>query len=86
MSKEMLENGITKIIENIIGIEIGESQLYMELELTGINSIKFIQIIVDIEEKYKVEFDDDLLLDYTSFKTLNAFFISIVQKLSNKIS
>lgn len=35
----------------------------------GLNSIKFIRLVVEIEKEFNLEFEDDML-DYTNFKSL----------------
>lgn len=67
-----MKQEIIQIIEDNLRDSITEEMLVMELFLTGIDSIKIIQIIVDIEEKYNVKlgkmFEDDTL-----FANLQAF-------------
>lgn len=72
MKNVNLKQEIIQIIEDNLRDSITEEMLVMELFLTGIDSIKIIQIIVDIEEKYNVKlgkmFEDDTL-----FANLQAF-------------
>ncbi|WP_041700147.1 acyl carrier protein [Clostridium sp. BNL1100] len=41
------------------------------LSEVGINSIKFIEIVVELEKEFDVEFDDDEL-DFRSFTTITS--------------
>ena len=81
MLAEELRQGILDIIEATTKIKITETLLNMELDMAGVNSIKFVQIIVDIEERYNIELDDSLL-DYTQFASLQSFIVCIVHRLS----
>ena len=62
--------------EKVIGIFLkhcpflGESFTDLEMKDMGINSISFIQIVVDIEETFGFEFDDEDL-DYEKFRTMD---------------
>jgi len=48
--KNKIKLEIIKIIENVAGINITENMLDIDFEMIGINSLMFVQIIVDIEE------------------------------------
>ena len=69
------------ILSNIINIEIDELMSYPEcakLSDMGLDSIKFIQFIIEIEEEFDIEIlDSDLLL--SNFETIENIF-SMLQK------
>jgi acyl carrier protein len=52
-------------------------------QFTDINSITFVQLIVHLEGKYGIEFDDDILLpeEVTNFNDL----VKVVQREINKL-
>lgn len=54
---------VIKIIKNIIksceGIEIHENTL---LEDLGIDSLKFVEMVLEIESHFEFQFDDEMLL------------------------
>lgn len=84
MTIEQLRQELFIVIETVTEIEITDTLYRMELDMAGINSIKFVQIIVDIEERYDLEFDDSLL-DYIQFKNLQSFIEYIIQIILKKI-
>lgn len=80
MSLQELREGVCQIIEAVTEIRVTKELLNLDLDMAGINSIIFVQIIVSIEEKYCVELDDSLL-DYAQYKNLMFFIERIVTKL-----
>lgn len=74
--KNKIKLEIIKIIENVAGINITENMLDIDFEMIGINSLMFVQIIVDIEEYYKIELDDSFL-DITQYDTLKSLIDNI---------
>ena len=74
--KNKIKRELIKIIENVAGINITENMLDVDFEMVGINSLMFIQIIVNIEKYYKIEIDDTFL-DITQYETLRSLIDSI---------
>ena len=74
--KNKIKLEIIKIIENVAGMNITENMLDIDFEMIGINSLMFVQIIVDIEKYYKIELDDSFL-DITQYDTLKSLIDSI---------
>jgi len=52
-----------------------------ELDVIGVNSINFIKFIVEIENFYDIEFDDDSL-DYKHFKTVDDLIKTVKEAIS----
>lgn len=76
--KKVLLEIVTKQVNNIINRDI---LLEDEMAKIGLNSIAFIQIIVELEEKLEFEFDDDSL-DFYKFHTIQDIFMYIKGKLN----
>lgn len=76
IKKKLLEI-VTKQVNSIIGRDI---LLEDEMVKIGLNSIAFIQIIVELEETLEFEFDDDSL-DFYKFHTIQDIFTYIKGKL-----
>lgn len=77
IKKKLLET-VKKQVNSIIGRDI---LLEDEMAKIGLNSIAFIQIIVELEEELEFEFDDDRL-DFYKFHTIQDIFIYIKEKLN----
>ena len=72
--KEVTKEKILDIINNAIeGDAIDPGQLDDDLSKLGVDSIKFIQIIVDIEEAFECEIPDSKLL-ITELNTVQKIF------------
>lgn len=79
MDNVSMEQEIIKIIEEVLKHKITKEMLTMELYSIGIDSIRIIQIVVDIEEKYNIKlgkvFEDD-----TMFENLQVFVNNVVNE------
>lgn len=81
LAENSLNKNITKVIqlseiettilnEILKNVEVdGEISVDLELEAIGINSISYMTIIVNLEDEFMIEFDDDKL-KYDVFKTV----------------
>lgn len=69
MQKDIEKMLIETINMNFTEIEVGEEQLNMNLSKIGFDSIKFIQLIVLIEDAFQVEVPDEYLM-ISELKTL----------------
>lgn len=66
----MYKAQICEIINSLYKADISNELNYEEsLESFGIDSIKYITILINIEEKYRITFDDNLLC-LNSLKTI----------------
>lgn len=71
---------ITKIIEAYIeDLKFDEKQYEDKLTDLGMNSITFIQVIVEFEEKFQIEIPDEYLL-FSKMETVNKMAM-VVEKL-----
>ena len=78
--KEVTKEGILDIINNAIdGDAIDPEQLDDDLAELGMDSIKFIQIIVEIEETFECEIPDSKLI-ITELNTVQKIF-DVLQEL-----
>ncbi len=72
MEIETIKNIIYGIIKEIL--EIDDVKQYINADGTfldiGLNSINYIKVVVSIEEKFGIEFDDELL-DFEQFTSIN---------------
>lgn len=82
MNKERLVEVLLNIVrEEFSDIEIKD--LNDELRDNGIDSVKVIKLIIQIEERFKFEFDDeDLIID--NFKSLNTLADFLTRKLEEQ--
>ncbi|MGR6765254.1 acyl carrier protein [Paenibacillus sp. T2-29] len=78
MNSNEVFNGIQKIIKNII-FEVADISPSTNLIDLGITSILFIEIIVSIELKFDIEFDDEDLL-FDNFIDVNSLFEYVVER------
>lgn len=73
-------------IINFLPINLGNhnnSFMYTDLSSLGLDSISFINIIVMIEDKYNITFEDDKLL-FNSYSSLDSLAEYIVKKLNER--
>ena len=75
---------ITSVFEKYIDKKIIEKMLFCEDRMSElqINSLDFIKIIVELEEKFSIEVEDDRL-SKDAFSSLN-YFIHYIEDLINK--
>jgi acyl carrier protein len=82
----MMLNDIELRVVNIIKKNFDQPELLNEINLNdsldsyGFNSIKFIKIVVDLENEFAIEFDDEEL-NMDTFSTLN----DVVQRITQKV-
>ena len=62
MTKEALLLQIKRIVQDILGVQLGTDQLEADLTELGMQSILFIQIVVALEEEFECEIPDSKLL------------------------
>lgn len=73
-------------LKEIIKYHIEDKQSLCQLSdddsisMLQINSLIFMKIIIDIEDKYEIEFDFDKL-DINNFRTINNLYKYIVEKI-----
>ena len=60
--KEVMVEGILRVINSLDNIEVSAEQLEESLPSLGMDSISFIQIIVGMEEAFDCEIPDSKLL------------------------
>lgn len=81
-----IENEIKKIVCSHVDVVLdpGKIQNSDTLDLLGINSLNFIRIIIELEEKYGCEFDIDML----SFDVYPNFgeFVKYVESIVHEIA
>lgn len=78
--KEEIEKSLRKIIKKVVELSKSVEEIGNDDDLTelGMNSITAIELVVEVEEKYNFEFnDEDLLVD--NFKTINRL-VSYIEK------
>ena len=62
MSSNEISEKVLDIIKTNIGIEIYPWQFDEDLNVIGIDSISFIQIVVALEENFEIEIPDEKLI------------------------
>ena len=71
--KEITKENILEIVNSVQGIEVTVDQCDDDLLEFGLDSIKFIQIIVTLEETYECEIPDEKLM-LTEMNSINKMF------------
>lgn len=82
MVKKAIEEKVREILAESGDLQVDVSQVTPsdELKNFGINSISYLKIIVEIEEKFNVVFDkEDLFFD--NFRSIN----NIVERIESKL-
>lgn len=66
-----METKLRSIIENNIDLIVPIDDIGTEddLSVLGINSVSFIKLVVEIEQEFDIEFEDDSL-DFNNLKTI----------------
>lgn len=77
----LIESTLSDILTNEVEVEISftEETINERLVNLGIDSIKFVVLMVAIEEKYEFQFDDEFIDNYASL-TLRSLFNAIKEK------
>lgn len=86
MEEEAIINDILGIInENIENVNITHDQLDEDLSIHGMDSIKFISIVIALETAFEIEYPDDFLL-ITQSNTINKLISIVSEALEKKIA
>ncbi len=72
---------IKRVVEEVIGENI-DVKYDTKFESIGLNSIMFIRVVVALEEKFDIEFEDEYL-DYEMYNTVTDF-CAYVERLLNE--
>lgn len=74
-------NSFLAVFQNVLGIE--KLSMNDTIHDIGIDSISFIQIVVELEELYDFEFDDEKLL-YSDYETIGQVYKYVLNKTQEK--
>jgi acyl carrier protein len=77
----MNETKIKQIISQLIGLEIDD--IHQNLILVGLDSMKTINLVVELEEEFDIVIDDNDLL-FENFSTISRILDLISQKVKGK--
>lgn len=77
---ENFKSKLEAIIKSVVNYDISLND-DIELAAIGINSMKFIQIVIAIEEEFGIEFDDEHL-NNELFKTIGSLTNFVATKIS----
>lgn len=82
--KEMndVEKKVAEIVADVVELDCREIDFGMNIMEMGINSINFVSILVELEDEFDIEFDDENLT-ITAFSTL-ANIVSYLEKLMRR--
>lgn len=80
MNNSQIKEKIRECIEGIMERKIEEEEFQKSLSMIGINSIKFVKILIAIEEEFDYEFDEEIL-DFYRFEKLNEFIEIVINNL-----
>lgn len=75
----MKKNEVQEFLQEKMGIN-GVADCDKKLEYYGLNSIDFIRLVVEIEEKYSIVFDDENL-DFVNYDSLSQLIEYVVSKI-----
>ncbi len=72
-----IEKKLIEVIKNVLEEE-GDIKITDKLSDHNVNSIKFIELMVEIEDAFGVEFDDEELLstDYLTFESFLSYILA----------
>ena len=73
---------VTDIVNSVLGIKLNNENVEDNLSQIGMDSIKFIQIVVALEESFEIEVPDEKLL-ITAMGTLNQMIDVVSTALQN---
>ncbi|MFF2482997.1 acyl carrier protein [Paenibacillus sp. NPDC058071] len=76
-----IEQTIKEKIKEILALPTTELDNHLELGALGLDSMKSIQLIVQLEERFSLAFDDEELL-FENFSTIE----KITQKINERLS
>lgn len=80
--KEITKENVLEFVNSIQDLEVSEDQCDDNLLELGVDSIKFIQIIVSLEETFECEIPDEKLL-FTEMNSVNKM-LEVIQLAVNE--
>ena len=84
MSSNEISEKVLDIIKTNIGIEIYPWQFDEDLNVIGIDSISFIQIVVALEDNFEIEIHDEKLL-MEEMGTFNKITMVVASALNSRV-
>mgnify|MGYP000371694963 FL=1 len=84
MSSNEISEKVLDIIKTNIGIEIYPWQFDEDLNVIGIDSISFIQIVVALEDNFEIEIPDEKLL-MEEMGTFNKITMVVASALNSRV-
>ena len=84
MSSTEISEKVLDIIKTNIGIEIYPWQFDEDLNVIGIDSISFIQIVVALEDNFEIEIPDEKLL-MEEMGTFNKITMVVASALNSRV-
>ena len=84
MSSNEISEKVLDIIKTNIGIEIYPWQFDEDLNVIGIDSISFIQIVVALEDNFEIEIPDEKLL-MEEMGTFNRITMVVASALNSRV-
>mgnify|MGYP001401524314 CR=1 FL=1 len=72
MENKTIDSRLLQIISENSGQETQEIDMGTKIDDIGLSSISFIKMIVDIEEEFNIEFDDESL-EFSKFDIIQDF-------------
>ena len=84
MSSNEISEKVLDIIKTNIGIEIYPWQFDEDLNVIGIDSISFIQIVVALEDNFEIEISDEKLL-MEEMGTFNKITMVVASALNSRV-
>lgn len=79
MMKQRIKEEIIDILNNDFDIKLRLSDFEEEIDILGIDSIIYIQLIIAVEERLNIVINDDIY-DLSQIKTMNDFYLCIIKE------
>ena len=79
MMKQRIKEEIIDILNNDFDIKLRLSDFEEEIDILGIDSIIYIQLIIAVEERLNIVIIDDIY-DLSQIKTMNDFYLCIIKE------
>lgn len=84
MNNLKIKNQIVNIINIVLeDNRLSEDSMDIELELYGLDSLKFVAMIVALEEEFQIEIPDKYLL-YSEMNTVNKILLVVLSIIENR--
>lgn len=82
MKDTIIQEKITKLLNEILKNNITNDK-EQDLTMVGLDSLNSVALILELEEEFNIEFDDEELL-FENFSTINKIHLQVKRKLVDR--